>query len=311
MSDDTGQLIAGRYRLEQVVGRGGHSVVYRARDLEGGRDVAVKVLHESIAEDPEYTVRMVREQRVTAALTGTAAVRVLSLRTNARGVVCLVMELLEGQDLDEYLAACEARGERLSVAELVRLLGPIVDTLELAHLRGIVHRDLKPGNLFVLSERRGVRLLDFGLAKAPGARALTRDGMLIGSPSYIAPEIWRGELDADERLDVYSLGAIIFRALAGRVPFEGATLREKLTLVTSAPRPSLCALRPDLPSEVDEWVAQALAVEQGERFRRVRAMWNALAVALDAAEPSERAPSERESGTELILPDSASERRMG
>ncbi len=277
MSDVIGQIIAGRYQLVEVIGRGGHSVVFRARDARGGPDVAVKMLHEAVAGDPEYTVRMVREQRATAALTGTAAVRVYSLRTSPDGALCLVMELLRGKDLDEYLPALEARGERLSVDALIEYLGPIVDTLEIAHDNGIIHRDLKPGNIYIMDGRRGVRLLDFGLAKMQGSRPLTRDGMIIGSPSYIAPEVWKGETRRlDHRVDVYSLGAIVFRALGGAVPFPGGTIREKLDMVTSGPRPSLHALRPDLPQEIDEWVAQVLAIWPDKRFRRVRAMWNAL-----------------------------------
>lgn len=288
MSDVIGQIIAGRYRLEEVVGRGGHSVVFRARDLNGGADVAVKMLHDAVAGDPEYTVRMVREQRATAALVGTAAVRVYSLRTSPDGALCLVMELLRGKDLDEYLPELEARGERLPVSDLVEFLGPIVDTLEIAHDEGIVHRDLKPGNIYVLSRSRGVRLLDFGLAKMLGTKPLTRQGMIIGSPSYIAPEVWKGEARwIDHRMDVYSLAAIVFRALGGRVPFPGATVREKVEMVTAGPRPSLHALRPDLPREVDEWVDQALAIWPDKRFRRVRAMWNALLAALGEEEPVE------------------------
>lgn len=289
MSDVTGQIIAGRYQLEEVIGRGGHSVVFRASDLRGGPDVAVKMLHDAVAGDPEYTVRMVREQRATAALTGTAAVRVYSLHTSPDGALCLVMELLRGQDLDEYLPALEERGERLSLDALIECLGPIVDTLEIAHESGIVHRDLKPGNIYVMDGNRGVRLLDFGLAKMRDSRPLTRDGMIIGSPSYIAPEVWRGNTrELDHRVDVYSLGAIVFRALGGRVPFPGATIREKLEMVTSGPRPSLYALRPDLPREIDDWVAQVLAIWPDTRFRRMRAMWNALLEVVGAPVRHER-----------------------
>ncbi|MET0594318.1 MAG: serine/threonine-protein kinase, partial [Polyangiaceae bacterium] len=151
-----------------------------------------------------------------------------------------------------------------------------VDTLEAAHVRGIVHRDLKPGNIFVL-DSGGARLLDFGLAKVMAAAPLTNSGMVAGSPSYIAPEVWKGNPRAlDHRIDVYSLGAIIFRALSGAVPFGGKDILEKLALVTTGDRPSLHELRPDLPQEVDTWVAEVLAVDPDLRFRQVRGMWNAL-----------------------------------
>jgi len=170
---------------------GGHGVVYSAYDRDSGATVALKFLHDSVAIDPQYNIRMLREAQVMAALAGTSAIRVYGLRTTPEGALYLVMELLTGVDLDDHLTELEATGERLSVHRLFELLDPIVDTLEAAHARGIVHRDMKPANIFVL-DSGGVRLLDFGLAKVLTASPLTNDGMIAGSPSYIAPEVWRG-----------------------------------------------------------------------------------------------------------------------
>jgi len=265
-----------RYELKDVIGRGGHGVVYRAIDRDSGTDVAIKFLHDSIAIDPQYNIRMLREAQVMAALSGTSAIRVFGLNTTPDGALYLVMELLNGRDFDTYLADVEDSGRRLSVYRLFELLDPIVDTLEAAHVRGIVHRDLKPGNIFVL-DSGGARLLDFGLAKVMAAAPLTNSGMVAGSPSYIAPEVWKGNPRAlDQRIDVYSLGAIAFRALSGVVPFGGSDILEKLHLVTTAARPSLYQLRTDLPPEVDAWVAEVLAIDPDLRFRQVRGMWNAL-----------------------------------
>jgi serine/threonine-protein kinase len=265
-----------RYELQDVIGRGGHGVVYRALDRNLGTDVAIKFLHDSIAIDPQYNIRMLREAQVMAALSGTSAIRVYGLNTTPDGALYLVMELLTGRDFDTYLAELEDTGRRLSVYRLFELLDPIVDTLEAAHVRGIVHRDLKPGNIFVL-DAGGSRLLDFGLAKVMAASPLTTSGMVAGSPSYIAPEVWKGNPRAlDHRIDVYSLGAIVFRALSGVVPFAGKDILEKLALVTTAERPSLHELRPDLSPEVDVWVAEVLAIDPDLRFRQVRGSWNAL-----------------------------------
>lgn len=279
MSSAIGQVVAERWELLEVIGRGGHSRIFRARDLSGGPEVAVKMLHESVAGNQELTVRMVREYRAMETLAGTAAVRVMGLTTSSEGAMCLVMELLRGADLDDHLASLEAQNARLELSRLIELLDPIVATLELAHQHEIVHRDLKPGNIFVVGAAQGggVRLLDFGLAKVKSEKPLTREDMIIGSPSYIAPEVWKGNASAlDHRMDVYSLGAIVFRALAGRVPFEADTIRAKIELCTTAERPSLLALRPELPPEVDRWVAQALAVEPERRFFRIRGMWSAF-----------------------------------
>jgi serine/threonine-protein kinase len=139
-----------------------------------------------------------------------------------------------------------------------------------------LHRDLKPRNIFVL-DKGGVRLLDFGFAKFTRMRSVTQVGMVAGSPSYIAPEIWKGAEHLDQRIDVYSLAAVVFRALAGTTPFSGEGMKEVLIKVTTAPRPSLFALRPDLSPRIDDWVQQALAIEPEHRFESVRGMWTALA----------------------------------
>src|SRR5439155_10178494 len=135
------RIIDDRYELLRVVGRGGHGVVYAAIDRESGTEVALKFLHDSVAVDPQYNIRMLREAQVMAALAGTSAIRVYGLRTTQDGALYLVMEMLSGADLDEYLAEVESVGQRLSIHRLFDLLDPIVDTLEAAHARGIVHRD--------------------------------------------------------------------------------------------------------------------------------------------------------------------------
>jgi serine/threonine-protein kinase len=276
--DLAGRILDGRYQLLRLIGQGNHGVVYRAVDLASRAEVAVKLLRE-IDANPEYYVRMVREARAMAALAGTSAVQVHGFGSDVDGAFYIVMELLEGMNLEEYTHRIEARGGRLDIRQMLELLDPIVATLDLAHQRGIVHRDLKPSNIFLVDEHRGggVRLLDFGLVKLMGARPLTRRGTVAGSPSYIAPESWRGNpTRLDHRIDVYSFAVIIFRLLGGRVPFESPDLLEKLRLVTTAPRPSLLALRPDLPPDIDGWVQQAMAIDPGDRFLHLRAMWNAL-----------------------------------
>jgi len=278
MDDWSGRVVDGRYQLLRPIGQGSHGVVYRAHDHLMRVDVALKLLKD-IAADAEYYVRMVREARAMAALAGTSAVQVFGWGADIDGSFYIAMEILEGMNFEEYLLRVEARGDRLDVHALTRILDPIVATLEAAHERGIVHRDLKPSNIFLIESHRGggVRLLDFGLVKILGARPLTREGFVAGSPNYIAPEAWRGEpTKLDHRIDVYSFGAIIYRVLAGRVPFESGDLMELLQLVTRGARPSLVIHRPDLSPEIDAWVEEALAVDPEYRFARIRAMWNAL-----------------------------------
>jgi serine/threonine-protein kinase len=282
-NDAGGHVIAARYELMDVVGRGGYSLVFRARDRLSGDVVAVKMLSDVAARDPQQVERLRREQKALARLSGTGTVKVIDLCPSASGKLCLVMEWLDGVDLEQRLQQLDVRRERMSSEELLAIVGPLVDTLDRAHGAGILHRDLKPANVFLLSPAAGsgVRLLDFGLARMRRANPLTSAGSIMGSPSYIAPEVWKGKPDElDQRVDVYSLGVIVFAALGGRLPFDGSTLEEKFVQTTSAPRPSLYALRPDLPVDLDVWVEEILAIDPEQRFSSVRAAGAALVAAL-------------------------------
>jgi eukaryotic-like serine/threonine-protein kinase len=281
-----GRVIAGRYRLEEVLGRGGQAVVHRAVDSRTGRQVAVKELSGAMALEPTVVARVVREQQAMVALAGTNAVEFVDLCEESDGTLCLVMELLEGRDLESHLSELERAGELLPVSEMVAIMQPVVDTLDRAHSVGIVHRDLKPSNIYLLSERLGggTRLLDFGLANLASAEPLTAAGLVMGSPSYIAPESWAGIPGrAGTRADLYSLGVILFRMLGGRMPFSGKTLLEKMKNTTGAERPSLRDLRKELPAQVDIWVERALAVDPKDRFASPAACFGELLWALDLA----------------------------
>lgn len=276
-----GELLDGRYRVGDILGKGGHGIVYKAIDEQTGGEVAIKFLHPEFAGDPEFNVRMLREAQVASKLSNTAAIKIHALRSDKSGALFIVMELLEGNDLSHYLAMWEERGMLFPVPEAPKIFEPIVHTLAMAHSMGIAHRDLKPGNIFVMAPHRGgqVRLLDFGLAKVMTANPLTRAGMVAGSPSYIAPEVWKGDpTKLDHRIDIYSLGALIFRVLSGYPPFTG-TLIELMQASLTAKRPSLHEKRPaEIPPEVDPWVQKALAISPDQRYQSVGDMWNALRV---------------------------------
>lgn len=278
-ADRVGQTVGGRYSLDKVLGKGGQSTVYRGRDLRYGDEVAIKVLNEAVAKSSDWVERMFREARAMAALQGTAAVRVLDQQWTSDGAMCLVMELLHGCDLDDHFQSYESKGEHIPERELVALLAPVATTLEAAHAQHIIHRDLKPPNIFVIDQAHGggVRLLDFGFAKFTRMKGMTNFGQIAGSPSYIAPEAWGGDSSQlDHRIDVYAFGAIVFRGLAGKQPFPSTDLMDLVLAVTKGPRPSLLALRPDLPRDIDDWVAQSLAIDREERFLRIRGQLAAL-----------------------------------
>jgi serine/threonine-protein kinase len=272
-----GEYLDRRYLLCEEVGRGGHGVVFRAIDNQTNTPVAIKVLNQVTASDPQYAVRLWREAQSLAALLGSSVVRVHGFGTDPWGSVYMVMELLEGETFEEHLAGMELFGDRISAFELLTTLEPVVRALHMAHAKGIIHRDVKPGNIFLQAPELGggVRLMDFGLAKVQGAEQLTKAGMVAGSPSYIAPELW-SEDSYDHRIDVYSLAAVVFRAFSGRPPFLGANTVELYIKATSAERPRLSPYRPDLLPDIDTWVARALAIRSEDRYPYVTTMWNDL-----------------------------------
>jgi eukaryotic-like serine/threonine-protein kinase len=289
--DRVGQLISERYELLEVVGRGGQGTVYRARDRWSPRRVAVKILGSKAAREPHVVERLMREQQAMIVLKGTSAVELFDVCRGNEGELCLVMELLTGVDLDEHLYVLEQRRERMPLPRVAQIFDPIVSTLETAHAAGILHRDLKPANIFLV-EGGGVRLLDFGLARLKQSAPLTAAGTVMGSPSFMAPEAWTGVSDLlDARADVYSLGVILFRVLAGELPLSGTSLQEKFLNTTTGARPSLLRYRPDLPRRADDWVALALAIDREQRFASVRALWNAFLTTfnLSYANPHKRA----------------------
>jgi serine/threonine-protein kinase len=278
--DRCGEVVGGRYRLVEVLDRGGQGAVYRGVDLRAGDEVAVKVLAPPKRPDNAWRDRMLREVHALTVLAGTSAVRVYHQVWGEDGTLFLIMELLKGANFETYLDLQGQRGARLGLFELQPIMDPVVATLETAHAKGILHRDLKPSNIFVQIDG-SVRLLDFGFAKFLRMRSVTLAGHIAGSPSYIAPECWKETTESlDQRIDVYGLSAVLFRALAGRPPFVGDGVIQIMRQCSTAERPSLHALRPDLPPKVDDWVKAALAIERDERFVSVRASWNALKTAL-------------------------------
>lgn len=283
MAHKPGDVISNRYRILERLGAGAHGVVYRARDLETRGELALKFLGDGKALDPELSRRMEREATAMARLRGTSAVYVHGIATAQDGTLYVAMEMLHGQDFEGYLQEAEKVGGRIKASRLLEILRPVAATLEQAHAQGIIHRDLKPSNVFIVDADKGggVRLLDFGLAKLLDATTITNDGMIAGTPSYIAPEAWRGTSHAlDHRIDVYAFGVIVFRALSGRLPPPSSDLLEICKWATSGARPSLSALRSSLPAAIDGWVERALAIFPDERFRSAAEAFAALEAVL-------------------------------
>jgi serine/threonine protein kinase len=251
------RVLGGRYRLRRLLAVGGMGAVWAAEDAVLGREVAVKVLGEALADDRRARLRLRREARAAARLAHPAIARVLDLGEED-GRPYLVMELLHG----ESLAARLARGGPLAPAEAVGVVAAAADALDLAHRAGIVHRDVKPGNVFVT--RGGeVKLLDFGIARAADETALT-GGDLLGTAAYLAPERVLGH-DATPAADVYALGVLLYELLAGRPPFAGDCGAALAMAQVHAQPPPLGAVAPSVPPALAAACERALAKDPAAR----------------------------------------------
>jgi serine/threonine-protein kinase len=241
-------------------------------------EVAIKVLRAQ-AQDLAADKRLRQEAEILAKLRHTAVVQVFDVVQVAGYGTGVVMEVLRGRELREELLELESSGQRMPIPDVLGTFAPIVETLEAARELEIVHRDVKPENIFLIHAAYGggVRLLDFGLARTGKQLRFTQEGVVAGSPSHIAPEAWAGHDALDHRADVYALGVVLFRVLGGQNPFGPPDDFVALArAVTRGPRPSLRALRPDLPPAIDGWVEHALAIDPDRRFARATALWNAL-----------------------------------
>ena len=263
------EVLAGRYELLEVLGRGGMGIVFRARDRVLERVVAVKVLPAERAEDEMFVARFEREARAAAGLNhpNIAAVFDSGCDEETRFIV---MELVPGSSLAVLLR----RAGPLPSAQAAAIAVGIAGALDAAHGAGIIHRDVKPANVMV-DDRGAVKVLDFGIARAASDTSLTQTAMVLGSAPYVAPEVARGER-ADERSDIYSLGCVLYEMLTGRPPFTGELLAAVLHQHTSArPRPPR-ELNPSVPEAMDALVMRMLAKSPGARPQQARQVAHAL-----------------------------------
>jgi hypothetical protein len=275
----SGRTFALRYEMGDLLGRGGMGEIYRARRLEDGVEVAIKVLHPHLCAEPTALERFQREAEAAARVGGTRTARVFETGTAGTGGTepFIVMELLQGRDLARRLREEPA----LTTGESLRLVDEMAAALAAAHGAGIVHRDLKPQNVF-LSEDGRVVLLDFGVSKMKAmGTTLTADADLLGSPGYMAPEQARGHVDAiGPATDVFALGAIAYRMLTGRPAFTAADVVTALFQVCNDEPMPPTKVQADLPPAVDEVLGRALAKRPEDRFASAQDFAAALRMAI-------------------------------
>lgn len=261
-----GTIIAGKFRIERVIGRGAMGVVVESTDITLNRRVAVKLILPQWAEDAQLRGRFIREAHVMTRLQTEHVAQVLEVGELEDGMLFMAMEFLEGQSLEEMISSAGS----LPVADAVDLVLEALDAISEAHGLGLVHRDLKPSNLF-LAARRGkppiLKVLDFGIVKDLGSHAkLTATGTLPGTPAYMAPEqIALQEELIDARADIWAIGVTLYELLTGELPFQGS-INVMLAKIRSEAPPRLRGRRPDVAPELEAIVSRCLSKHPSDRF---------------------------------------------
>ncbi len=288
-----GDLIADRYELEELAGSGGMSTVFRARDAQLDRRVAIKILHEHYAEDPEYLERFRREARLVARLSHPNIVTVID-RGDDNGRQYIVFEHVEGENLKELVQ----RTGRLPIRRALELALAVADGLAFAHQHGLVHRDVKPQNV-LLSREGEVKVTDFGIARSLDVEhGVTQTGTVLGTGEYLAPEQASGK-PVSPATDVYSLGVVIWELLAGDVPFTGDNFVAVALRHVNEPPPDLRERRPDASPRLAAAVDRALAKDPARRFPSMAALAKELRACLAEA-AGEGPPAEDDAALTLV-----------
>jgi serine/threonine-protein kinase len=276
-----GQILAGKYRVEKVLGSGGMGVVVAAWHLELEQRVAVKFLHPLALERADTAERFRREARSAAKIRSEHVARVIDVGIMEGGVPYMVMEYLEGHDISDEMQ----KYGMLPISDAIDFVLQAIEALAEAHAAGIVHRDLKPANLFIAHRADGTRIvkvLDFGISKSllggsVAELSLTRTSTLIGSPLYMSPEQMRSAKDVDTRTDIWSLGVILYEMITGQPPYTGDSIPALCASLLSDTPATMRSIRPEVPPELEEAVMRCLVKDRAGRFSTVSELARALA----------------------------------
>jgi eukaryotic-like serine/threonine-protein kinase len=283
-----GTVLAGRFRLERLLGKGGMGVVWSATNTATGRRVAIKLLREDSGDDPQVRRRFLREGRAASAVQHPNVVEILDVLELDGDRPAMVMELLEGESLGHRLR----REGKLALSDVASLLVHAVAATGAAHAHGIVHRDLKPDNIFLAKGRSEgeivVKVLDFGIAKMiteveqKGSTLLTNTGSMLGTPSYMAPEQLFSEGTLDYRADIWAFGVILYECLAGRRPARGETFADIVKIIATRAIVPIEKVLPDVPADVAKLIGRMLSFDADERPKSLLDVCQVLAKYTDA-----------------------------
>jgi len=274
----------GAYLVVQQIGEGGMGSVWMAEHTMIGRRAAIKMLHAHISSQPDLTTRFFNEAKAAAAINDAGIVQIFDFGQHTDGRAYIVMELLEGESLEQRLA----RLGRLSLGEALHIMQQVASSLGAVHQRGIVHRDLKPDNIFlvrdlVAASGERAKILDFGIAKISGGSGLkTEISVVMGTPMFMSPEQCRGAGLVDQRSDVYSLGCVLFMLLTGRPPFVAEGTGEIIAMHLREPAPAPSSLVPGVPHNIDALVLRCMEKDPARRFASATDLAAALTDAQEA-----------------------------
>jgi serine/threonine-protein kinase len=272
-----GDVLLGKYRVEHVIGEGGMGVVVSAYHLHLDERVAIKFLLPKVVPNQEAVARFAREARAAVKIKSEHVARVSDVGTLSTGAPYMVMEYLEGQDLDALLL----QDGPLEVERAVDYVLQACEAIATAHTVSIVHRDLKPSNLFLTHRADGtpcIKVLDFGISKmTDDSPKLTKTTGAMGTPAYMSPEQLRSARDVDARADIWSLGVILHELLTNRLPFDGQSLAELCADILTTPAHPVRSHAPDLPADLEKAILRCMKKDPGDRFQSVAELASALA----------------------------------
>ncbi len=310
----SGTILGGKFRIRRLLGQGGMGEVY-AGEGRRGEKVAIKVLHDRAAKDPDLVARFNREAEIARSIQSEYVAAVLGSGKERDGRLWIAFERLVGEGLDERLR----REQYLAFGEVVPIVDDALQGLQAAHAAHVIHRDIKPANLFVEKRKltqqevadgareERTRILDFGVSKLRQAAersepSLTAFDATLGSFAYMAPEQVRGSARCDERADLYALGAVAFRALTGRLPFEGTNALTLIALKLDRDPPSLTATTGDeWPQAIERFLGKLMARDRENRFRsadETLEAWLSVTTAMDGVLRGPRADDPRDDAPE-------------
>jgi tRNA A-37 threonylcarbamoyl transferase component Bud32 len=274
-----GRVIDAKYRIDAEIGAGGMATIYRATRLQIGDDVAIKILHAEFLRDPKFTERFQREAQAAARLKHPNAVTIHDFGVSEDGIIYLIMELVEGQNLRTIIK----KEGPMTAAAAANVIRQVCAALTEAHRQNIIHRDIKPANIALSATHDGIRVkvLDFGIASLRGGTmmTLTQAGDLMGTPAYMSPEQCLGE-ELDSRSDIYSLGVVLFEMLSGVVPFNSPTVTAVVMQHVQQAPPPLRVLNASVSAPVEAVVLRALAKRREDRPQSAKELADELSVAV-------------------------------